>query len=191
MLRPRVASTTTRLGRALDRLAARLADPPAPARADAAGGAGPTAARAAARAAGRIGRAAVGFARGERGRRLARVGALAVAVAVLVTVLYDHGDVPGAAARPTAGPARPAGAGPAGERPPRVRPRPAVTRPAEAAAAWYAAAHQLPKSRVRALQQDRVSSREVRVLVLADGGRGRLRTALVRVRRGPHGWAVP
>jgi len=48
----------------------------------------------------------------------------------------------------------------------------------------------VPRARVKPLQQDRLSAREVRVLVLADHGRGRLRTALVRLRLGPDGWSV-
>jgi hypothetical protein len=43
---------------------------------------------------------------------------------------------------------------------------------------------------VRPLQQDRLSARRVRVLVLADAGNGHLRTALVEVRLGPSGWEV-
>jgi hypothetical protein len=63
-------------------------------------------------------------------------------------------------------------------------------RPAAVAADWYAARHGVARSRVKPLQQDRLSAREVRVLVMADHGRGRLRTALVRVRLGPDGWEV-
>jgi hypothetical protein len=161
-------------------------------------------------------------ARGETARRLARLAALTVALAALVVVLYDHGDVPSAAARGAAGnaggqaaaqagsAADPSGpragrgevatsggrgdaaaggaAGTAGERPPAKVKRPA--KPAEVAAAWYAARHKLPRSRVRPLQQDRVSARQVRVLVLAEAANGKLRTALVRVRLGPGGWEV-
>jgi hypothetical protein len=65
-------------------------------------------------------------------------------------------------------------------------------RPADVAAAWYAARRHLPISKVQALQQDVVSEREVRVLVIADPGKGRLDTALVTVRRGAGGgWSVP
>jgi hypothetical protein len=157
-------------------------------------------------------------------------------------VLYDHGDVPTAAARGVSGPAtgqagptvapgvpgagpggaaaapggpaagrtapgdaggsgaaqgrpggradagatgRPAAPGAAGARPVQ---QPAT--PAEVAAAWYAARHGLPRSRVRPLQQDRIAAGQVRVLVLAEASHGRLRTALIRVRRGPSGWEV-
>jgi hypothetical protein len=157
--------------------------------------------------AGRLGRWALRAAGGETGRRLARAAALAVALAVLVGVLYDQGDVPTAAARPgvgaTAGPGSHGGSGapgravarrggPEGQGGLRGRTRPAAVgeRPADVAAAWYAARHGAARSRVKPLQQDRLSAREVRVLVLADLGHGRLRTALVRVRRGPDGWRV-
>ena len=181
------------------------------------------------------GRRALVAARGETARRLGKLATLTVALAVLVVVLYDHGDVPRAAARsspgqaaghagPAAGPEAsgqagreaPGGAGSeasgragpgdtgsatdpaatsgsraapgaAGERPVKVK-RPA--KPAEVAAAWYAARHKLPRSRVRPLQQDRLSASQVRVLVLAEAGNGKLRTALVRVRLGPGGWEV-
>jgi hypothetical protein len=191
-------------------------------------------------AAAAAGRRALVAAHGETARRLGRLAALTVALAVLVVVLYDHGDVPSAAARgQAAGPAGPpaaadsaapgragpaaadsaapgrrgpgdsgsasgqtrpgggrgdaaaaggrAASGAAGERPVKVK-RPA--KPAEVAAAWYAARHKLPRSRVRPLQQDRLSASQVRVLVLAEAANGRLRTALVRVRLGPGGWEV-
>jgi hypothetical protein len=181
-------------------------------------------------AAAAAGRRALVAAHGETARRLGRLATLTVALAALVVVLYDHGDVPSAAARGAPGGARgqaagqaqagspagpaasgragkaaPGGAGSAtlgraegatsggraasaaGERPAKVK-RPA--RPAEVAAAWYAARHKLPRSRVRPLQQDRVSARQVRVLVLAEAANGKLRTALVRVRLGPGGWEV-
>ena len=164
------------------------------------------------------GRRALVAARGETARRLGRLATLTVVLAVLVVVLYDHGDVPSAAARsspggarapaaghagPSAAPAGPEGAGrdraeaatsgdraapgAAGERPVKVK---RSAKPAEVAAAWYAARHKLPRSRVRPLQQDRLSASQVRVLVLAEAGNGKLRTALVRVRLGPGGWEV-
>jgi hypothetical protein len=145
------------------------------------------------------GRWAVAAASGETGRRLARAIALTAVLAVLVTVLYDQGEVPRAAAAPAVD--EPAGAarghtvrgqdpGDHGGLRGRPRPAPVGERPAEVAAAWYAARHGAARSKVKALQQDRLSAREVRVLVLADLGPGRLRTALVRVRRGPDGWRV-
>jgi hypothetical protein len=174
-----------------------------------------------ARAAGRwalaAARWAVAAARSETGRRLARAVTLTVALAVLITTLYDRGEAPRAAARPavaapapgtpgrsaTQAPATPGRAGArsraaAARQDPgevgglRGRTRPATVgeRPAAVAAAWYAARQGVPATKVQALQQDRLSAREVRVLVLADHGHGRLRTALVRVRRGPTGWSV-
>jgi hypothetical protein len=180
-------------------------------------------------AAGAAGRRALVAARGETARRLGRLAALTVVLAVLVVVLYDHGDVPTAAAHGASGlaagqagpgaapggpavgrraqgdPGRSVGAqtrrgggradagtaggraasGAAGERPVKRS-----AKPAEVAAAWYAARHKLPRSRVRPLQQDRVAAGEVRVLVLAEASHGRLRTALVRVRLGRSGWEV-
>ena len=163
--------------------------------------------------AGGLGRRALRAATSETGRRLARAAALTVALAVLVGALYDRGDVPTAAAQPGVGaaggsgthggsgatggsgtPARAAArrADPDGQGGLRGRTRPAAVgeRPTDVAAAWYAARHGTARSKVKALQQDRLSAREVRVLVLADLGHGRLRTALVRVRRGPDGWRV-
>ena len=149
---------------------------------------------------------ALGAARGETGRRLARAITLTLALTVLITTLYDRGEAPRAAAQPAVAapaPGTPGGvagrarAGAAPRQDPgdvgglRGRPRPKVgERPAAVAAAWYAARQGLPAARVQALQQDRRSATEVRVLVLADHGHGRLRTALVRVRRGPAGWSV-
>jgi hypothetical protein len=141
---------------------------------------------------------------GDTGRRLARAVGLTVVLAVLVTTLYDRGELPSAAARPAVGApaAGPAGqqdrAGSAHRKDPREpgglrgRERPARVgeRPAAVAADWYAARHGVPRAKVKPLQQDRLSAREVRVLVMADHGRGRLRTALVRVRLGPAGWSV-
>jgi hypothetical protein len=162
------------------------------------------------RVTGAAGRRLVAAARSEPGRRLARAVVVTAALAVVVVTLYDRGEVPTAAAQPAVGaaaggappgPAAGGGAGPDRRRQPedrgglRGRPRPRAAerptgRPAEAAAAWYAARHHLPRARVKPLQQDRLSAREVRVLVLADLGRGRLRTALVRVRLGSAGWSV-
>src|SRR4029453_15919452 len=45
-------------------------------------------------------------------------------------------------------------------------------RPAAVAADWYAARHGVARARVKPLQQDRLSAREGRVLVLAAPGRG-------------------
>jgi hypothetical protein len=142
---------------------------------------------------------------GEVGRRLARAAGLTVVLAVVVMALYDRGEVPSAAAQPAV--RSPAAGATAGQQPrvgsaprkdPRAvgglrgRDRPARVgeRPAAVAAAWYAARHDVPRAKVKPLQQDRLSAREVRVLVMADHGRGRLRTTLVRVRLSPAGWSV-
>jgi hypothetical protein len=145
---------------------------------------------------------------GQTGRRAARAVGLTLALVVLVVALYDRGEVPSAAAEPslrTPAPratnraaGQPARAGNARRRDPadlgclRGRDRPARVgeRPAAVAAAWYAAHHGVPRAKVKPLQQDRLSAREVRVLILADHGRGRLRTELVRVRLGSAGWSV-
>jgi hypothetical protein len=74
--------------------------------------------------------------------------------------------------RPAARPARPAGS------------------PEQAAAAWYAQHKRLPRTRVRVLQHDQVNAKAIRILVLGDGGNGRLDTAVVTVRRDADGWRV-
>jgi hypothetical protein len=157
--------------------------------------------------AGAAGRWVVAAAGSDTGRRVARAAALTVTLAVLIGALYDRGEVPTAAARPAAaapaagapggsaararagGTRRPDPAGRGGLRG-RARATQAGPPPAAVAAAWYAARQGLPAAKVEALQQDRLSASEVRVLVLADHGRGRLQTALVRVRLGPAGWSV-
>ena len=150
------------------------------------------------------GRRVLAAATGDTGRRLARAAALTVVLAVVVTALYDRGEVPTAAAQPalkaTAGgnPAGPAARSGARRKDPaepgglrgRDRVAPVGERPAAVAAAWYAARHGVPRAKVKPLQQDRLSAKEVRVLVLADHGHGRLRTALVRLRHGADGWSV-
>jgi hypothetical protein len=145
------------------------------------------------------GRWVLAAATGETGRRVARAVALTVVLAGLVTALYDHGEAPRAAAAPAVkAPATGPGMQKARRKDPaqpgglrgRDRATPVGERPAAVAADWYAARHGVARARVKPLQQDRLSPREVRVLVLADRGRGRLETALVRVRRGPDGWRV-
>ncbi len=142
--------------------------------------------------------------RGELARRLGRLTMLLAALTAVVLVLYAKGEAPAALARAATAAGRSsasagagAGAVPAaghvgrGGRPglPAAA-QPTPSRPATAAVAWYATKHHLPPGKVRALQQDRRSDREVRVLVLADGGGGKLTTALVTVRRDGKGrWA--
>ena len=125
--------------------------------------------------------------RSELARRLGRLALVCAALAGAVVLLYQHSDTPAALARPAVATTLPAPRAP-GRAAPR---RPDATRPSAVAAAWYAARNHLPAGKVRALQQDVVSQREVRVLVLADRG-GRLDTALVTVRRNAaESWAVP
>jgi hypothetical protein len=147
-----------------------------------------------------IGRRVLAAATGDTGRRLARAAALTVVLAVVVTALYDRGEVPTAAAQPAL--ESPAGGNPAGPAARRKDPAepgglrgrdrvaPVGERPAAVAAAWYAARHGVPRAKVKPLQQDRLSAKEVRVLVLADHGHGRLRTELVRLRHGADGWSA-
>jgi hypothetical protein len=153
-----------------------------------------------------LGRRLVAALTGEAGRRLARAVGLTVVLAVVVTFLYDRGEVPTAAARQAVqapsggnqgGSAARGGASAPRKDPAKLgglRGRDRVARvgekPAAVAAAWYAARHGVPRAKVKPLQQDRLSAREVRVLVLADHGHGRLRTALVRLRHGADGWRV-
>ena len=139
------------------------------------------------------------------GRRLAAAAFLIALLGSTVSSLYDHAEpiVPAAgaqvaslAATPTAAAHRSASA----SRPAAARTvkRPAASRPAQpaagsaaqAAVAWYAAAQGLPASRVRALQQQRLSATQVRVLVIADPGDGRLPSALVTATRRGAGWVA-
>lgn len=123
------------------------------------------------------------------GRRVAIAVALSLLLVGIVTALYDNADGPPAAATARAVAAVPAAAStslaaPAGRRAP-------AARPDLAAAAWYAEQQHVPVDQVRTLQQRRVSSRETKVLVMAQpAGSAALRSAFVTVRRGPGGWAV-
>jgi hypothetical protein len=157
-------------------------------------------------AASALGRRLLAAITGEVGRRLARAAGLTVVLAVVVTALYDRGEVPTAAAQPAVqapsggdqgGSAARGGPGARRKDPAELgglRGRDRVARvgekPAAVAAAWYADRHGVPRAKVKPLQQDRLSAREVRVLVLADHGHGQLRTALVRLRHGADGWRV-
>jgi hypothetical protein len=157
--------------------------------------------------------------RSELARRFGQLAVAGVALGVAVVLLYATGDGPAALARASAAatsttrvgapetPARtatitrrpaekggpsPSGTGAASAGSGRTAPAPRPTQPAAVAAAWYAARNHLAPAKVRPLQQDRVGRSEVRVLVLGDRGRGRIDTALVRVRRDASGsWRVP
>jgi hypothetical protein len=150
-----------------------------------------------------LGRRLLAVITGEVGRRLARAVGLTVVLAVVVTALYDRGEVPTAAAQQAPSGGNQGGSAALGGTSARrkdpatlggLRGRDRVARvgekPAAVAAAWYAARHGVPRAKVKPLQQDRLSAKEVRVLVLADHGHGRLRTALVRLRHGADGWRV-
>jgi hypothetical protein len=142
------------------------------------------------------GRLALAVLRADLSRRFYRLAVAAVVLAATVVLLYQYGDGPALdrGAQPAAAPVTTSHA--ASQRP--KVPAPAApakvgraATPAAVAAAWYAHREGVDASLVRSLQQDRVSSREVRVLVLADRGRGRIDTALVTVRRdAAGGWAV-
>jgi hypothetical protein len=151
--------------------------------------------------------------RGELARRLYRLAVVAVALGVAVVLLYQHGDSQAALGRTAAAasaapstastrPAQPPTTGATatttgatattGRQAPVTAAPVRPSRPADVAAAWYAARRHLAAHQVRPLQQDKVSGHQVRVLVLADRGDGRLDTALVTVRRDAKGrWAVP
>jgi hypothetical protein len=129
------------------------------------------------------------------GRRLLAVAVLAVVLTTLVGSLYDHADVPsravGRAASLHRAAAPAAAAAPADRKDAAASPgRELGRRPEDAAASWFARRHGVARDRVQALQQERVSANERRVLVMADAGDGRLPTGYVTVRRDGSGWAV-
>jgi hypothetical protein len=124
------------------------------------------------------------------GRRLLAALALTAVCASLVALVFAY---------PEPVEPEPVSAQPAPRPPTEARPAPrspatgsvrSAGSPEQVAAAWYAQRKRLPRSRVRVLQRDRVSATVVRVLVLADGGDGRLDTAVVIVRRHGGGWQV-
>jgi hypothetical protein len=129
------------------------------------------------------------------GRRLLAAAVLAVVLVATVGWLYDSADQPRAAASfrpaglaaegaPAAAPAaRQAAAAP-------VRAKRAAG-PAEVAAAWWAARQRVAVDKVTALQQRRVSAREIQVLVMAEASGSRMPSEYVTVRKGPSGWKVP
>jgi hypothetical protein len=120
------------------------------------------------------------------GRRLLAVATVAVAIAGLVAALYAHPDTAGIATGPTQ-----ARRGAAERQHVAGRPGDQTAGTAEAAAvAWYARRVGVAPAHVRALQRQRVTAAEVRVLVIAELVDGRLPTALVTVRHGPAGWQV-
>jgi hypothetical protein len=134
-----------------------------------------------------------GLLRTRLGRRLLAVAVLALVLTSVVGALYDSADVPARAAgkvaslrataphRSTAGADRRAAAAPTRE---------LGRRPEDVAADWFAKRQGVARDRVQALQQQKVSSTERRVLVMADAGGGRLPTGYVTVRREGSGWSA-
>jgi hypothetical protein len=127
------------------------------------------------------------------GRRLLAFAVLALVLTSVVGALYDTADVPARATgkaaslrataphRPAAGADRRAAAAPTRE---------LGRRPEDVAATWFAKRQGVARDRVQALQQQKVSSTERRVLVMADAGGGRMPTAYVTVRRQCTGWSA-
>jgi hypothetical protein len=135
--------------------------------------------------------------RSRLGRRLIAVAALALVLTTVVGALYDNPDGPPgalgkvAAVERTA--AKAAGAATTGGSRQATANRPSREvgrRPEDAAANWFARRHGVDRDSVQALQQERVSANERRVLVMADAGDGRLPTGYVTVHRDGSGWAV-
>jgi hypothetical protein len=127
------------------------------------------------------------------GRRLLAFAVLALVLTSVVGALYDSADVPAkvagevASLRATA-PQRPASG--AGHRAAAAPTRELGRRPEDVAANWFAKRQGVARDRVQALQQQRVSSTERRVLVMADAGGGRMPTGYVTVRREGAGWSA-
>jgi hypothetical protein len=133
--------------------------------------------------------------RSQLGRRLIAVAALALVLTTVVGALYDSPDAPPralgrvAAVERTA--TKAAGAATGGRQATANRPsREVGRRPEDVAANWFARRHGVGRDSVQALQQERVSADERRVLVMADAGDGRLPTGYVTVHRDGSGWAV-
>jgi hypothetical protein len=128
------------------------------------------------------------------GRQLAAVALLMVVLGSVVSALYDSADGPGAA---SATRSLAAAAAAPGERASAVQrttsgapARQVGARPEQVAAEWFARRQGVARDKVQALQQQRVSGSETRVLVMADAGGGRMPTAYVTVKLGRSGWAV-
>jgi hypothetical protein len=130
------------------------------------------------------------------GRRLLAAATLALVLVVGVGWLYDSADQPRVAAafRPAGGvatggaPGTGTGAASRQMAAAPVRAKRAAD-PAEAAAAWWAARQKVAVDKVQALQQRRVNSKEIEVLVVAEAG-SRMPSDYVTVRKGSSGWKV-
>src|SRR6266705_573195 len=127
------------------------------------------------------------------GRRLLVVVVVTLMLGSLVSSLYDHADGAGAGtARAVAVATGPAGAAPTADlhrANSESVARQVGSRPEDAAADWFAKQRHLARGKVQALQQQRISGTERRVLVVADAGGGKLPTAYVTVKLGSSGWA--
>jgi hypothetical protein len=132
----------------------------------------------------------LGLLRSRLGRRLLATAGCALVLTTAVGAMYDNADVPARAAGKVASlqhaAPQPAvrtatAAGPARE---------LGRRPEDVAANWFAKRQGVARDKVQALQQQKVSSTERRVLVMADAGGGRLPTGYVTVRRNGSGWAA-
>src|SRR6266545_3782941 len=133
----------------------------------------------------------LGLLRSRLGRRLLATGAFALVLTTAVGALYDNADVPVRAAGKVAA-LRPVPAHqPAARTASAAGPtRELGRRPEDVAANWFAKRQGIARDKVQALQQQKVSSTERRVLVMADAGGGRMPTGYVTVRRDGSGWSV-
>jgi hypothetical protein len=137
----------------------------------------------------------LGMLRSRLGRRLLAVAVLALVLTTVVGALYDNADLPARATGKASALRRAAERQPAAHADRHaatsaVPTRELGRRPEDVAANWFAKRQGVARDRVQALQQQRVSSRERRVLVMADAGGGRLPTGYVTVRRDGSGWAA-
>jgi hypothetical protein len=129
------------------------------------------------------------------GRRLLAAATLALVLVVGVGWLYDSADQPRMAAtfRPAGGVAGGAAGTGTGAASRQMAAAPVRAKqaagPAEVAAAWWAARQKVAVGKVQALQQRRVSAKEIEVLVVAEAG-SRMPSDYVTVRKGSSGWKV-
>lgn len=132
--------------------------------------------------------------RSRLGRRLLVAATFALVLTTAVAALYDSADVPARAAGRAGSLQRTAAehTAKAGDRraATAVPARELGRRPEDVAADWFAQRQGVAREQVQALQQQKVSSTERRVLVMADAGNGRLPTGYVTVRRDGSGWSA-
>jgi len=137
----------------------------------------------------------LGMLRTRTGRRLLAIATLALVLTTAVGALYDNADVPARATGKAAALQRTDARQPAAHADRRTTTAAGPTRelgrrPEDVAANWFAERQGVARDRVQALQQQKVSSTERRVLVMADAGGGRLPTGYVTVRRDGSGWSA-